>query len=94
VRGRWRSGSRRFKPGDVDRDLLDVSPADRRFAALVAVGSNHFARSIQQHRARLLHRASARDDRRPFSQLGHRPTVLIGSEDRGQRQRIAHTFNG
>ena len=76
--------------GEVDCDLLDVAPADRRFASLVVVGGDHLTRGVDQQRPRFLHGSSARHHSRLLRQLRHRPAVLVGREDRCQRQPICH----
>lgn len=80
--------------GEVDRHALDVPATDRGLTALISVGGDHLAGSVEQHLAGLLHRAPTGHDGRPLGKLGHRPAVLIGREDRGQGQRMVHPLNG
>ena len=77
----------------IDRDPLDVSATNRRLTTLIAIGRDHLPGSVEQHLAGLVHRAPTGDDSRPFSELSHRPTVLVGGEDSGQRQPLAHAPN-
>jgi hypothetical protein len=60
------------------RSIVSDSPsADRGLATVRAIGVDHLTGRVLKQRPGLIDRRGARDHRRPFGELGHRPAVLV-----------------